>query len=205
MIPLAAKLIMSALLSALAVFLYFYLKGDYRRECMIAMLLSSCGDAFMVDNFIKIGDFGTYIGAAFFIAAHIIYGKCFYKMSKDKGYAVKGAGLYTGIAVMAASAIALAVLALVVPENPQPIMLCLIMIYVAVIGYHLVCNFSYSFSAKRLNYVLAFAVLIFYVSDLFIFFDMLNITHALRDYVWFVYPVAQLLLILFNSPLKKES
>lgn len=202
MIPLSAKLAMTFVLSATAVALFIWLGGKYRKQCMIAMLLSTCGDLFMVDDFIPLGDYGTYIGAAFFIAAHIVYGLCFRQMSRQSGYKTNCLGLYLGIAVMAASTIVLTVFNFLAAE-PAIIMFVLILVYIAVIGFHLVENFVFSFSARGISYILAFAVLIFYLSDVFIFLNMLGISDALRDYVWFVYPVAQLLLIVFNSPLRR--
>lgn len=203
MFPLWLKLLLSFLLSALAIVLFVFFNNEYRKQCMLAMLLSTFGDLFMVDDFIPLGEYGTYIGAALFIAAHLVYAKCFAKMAKDKGYSLKGSGMYIGIAVMVVSTIVIAVFNFLVPE-PAIIMFVLILVYIAVIGVHLCCNFAYGFADKGLSYFLPFAVLIFYLSDIFIFSDMLNIEHASRAYVWYLYPVAQLLLILFNSPLRKQ-
>lgn len=202
-IPLYVKIIMTVTLSALAVFLYFRLGGASRKLCMIAMLLSTVGDFFMTDTF-GIGSFSTYPGAAFFMAAHMVYAGCFVKAAKDSGYKYFGCGFWTGLILMVLTAAGLGVAAFTVPEKPQTVMFFLILLYIAVIGYNLCSNFAFSFAAKGKYLILPFAIVLFYATDIFIFLEMLDITDALRYYVWYGYPLAQLALILFNSPLSRQ-
>lgn len=202
-IPLYVKLIMTVALSTLSVFLYFRLGGISRKLCMIAMLLSTVGDFFMTDAF-GMGSFSTYPGAAFFMAAHVVYGGCFVKAAKEREYKYFGCGFRTGLVFMVLTAAGLGIAAFTVPEKPQTVMFFLILLYIAVIGYNLCSNFAFSFAAKGIYLILPFAIVLFYATDIFIFLEMLNITDALRYYVWYGYPLAQLALILFNSPLKKE-
>lgn len=202
-IPLYVKLIMTVALSTLSVFLYFRLGGISRKLCMIAMLLSTVGDFFMTDAF-GMGSFSTYPGAAFFMAAHVVYGGCFVKAAKKREYKYFGCGFRTGLVFMVLTAAGLGIAAFTVPEKPQTVMFFLILLYIAVIGYNLCSNFAFSFAAKGIYLILPFAIVLFYATDIFIFLEMLNITDALRYFVWYGYPLAQLALILFNSPLKKE-
>lgn len=202
-IPLYVKIIMTVALSALSVFLYFRLGGVSRKLCMLAMLLSTVGDFFMTDVF-GMGSFSTYPGAAFFMAAHMVYAGCFAKAAKERGYKYFGCGFFTGLAFMVLTAVGLGIAAFTVPEKPQTVMFFLILLYIAVIGYNLCSNFAFSFAAKGIYLILPFAIVLFYATDIFIFLEMLDVTAALRYYVWYGYPLAQLLLILFNSPLKKE-
>ncbi len=203
-IPLWLKIAMTVFLSALSVLLYFKLRGENRRLCMIAMLLSTVGDFFMTDVF-GIGGFSTYPGAAFFMAAHIVYAGCFVKAAKARGIKYFGCGFWTGLVFMVLTAAALGIAAFTVPEEPQPVMFFLILLYIAIIGYNLCSNFAFSFAAKGQYLILPFAIVLFYATDIFIFLEMLGITDALRYYVWYGYPLAQLALILFNSPLKKQA
>ena len=106
---------------------------------------------------------------------------------------------------MVLTAAGLGIAAFTVPEKPQTVMFLLILLYIAVIGYNLCSNFAYSFSAKGARLILPLAIVLFYATDIFIFLEMLDITDALRYYVWYGYPPAQLALILFNSPLKKKA
>ena len=203
-IPLYVKIIMTVALSAIAVFLFLRLGGQSRRLCMIAMLLSTVGDFFMTDVF-GIGSFSTYPGAAFFMAAHVVYGGCFAKALKEKGGRYFGCGFWTGLVFMVPTAAGLGIAAFTIPEKPQTVMFLLILLYIAVIGYNLCSNFAFSFAEKGQYLVLPFAIILFYATDIFIFLEMLNVTDAMRYYVWYGYPLAQLALILFNSPLKKRS
>lgn len=201
--PASVKIIMTALLSLTAIALFVFLGGMSRRDCMIAMLLSTVGDLFMIDGVIDL-PVSTYVGAAFFMAAHVVYAGCFMKKSKAQGFEYKNKGFKLGLAIMLVSAAVLGVLAFTVPEEPIAVMFFLILIYIAVIGYNLCSQFSFAFSAKGIYFILPFAITLFYATDLFIFNDMLNIEHTTRNLVWYGYPLAQLLIILFNSPLKKE-
>lgn len=203
MIPASAKMIMTALLSLAAIALFVFLGGRSRKECMLAMLISTVGDIFMVDGVIN-WEFGPVIGAAAFIVAHFVYAGCFRKNIAECGYEYKNKGFKLGLAIMILSAVVLGVLAFTVPEKPVTLMYFAILIYIAVIGYNLCTQFSFAFSAKGLYYILPFAITLFYATDIFIFHDMLNIEHISRNFVWYGYPLAQMLIVLFNAPLKKQ-
>lgn len=202
MISASAKMIMTAALSCVAVGMYVFLGGRSRRSCMLAMLLSSLGDVFMVDGIIN-WSLSTYVGAAFFISAHFVYADCFRKNGEERGFKYFGTGFYAGAAFMLLSVVMLAVLELTVPTEKMPLMFGLILIYIAVIGYNLCSGASFGFSAGGMFLVLPAALAVFYITDIFIFLDMLNIEHSLRSYVWYAYPAAQLCLVLFNSEFKK--
>lgn len=201
MLPRIAKIIISLSLSLLSVVLYFALKGEERKRCMYAMLLCTVGDFFMV-NFFPIGEMSTYIGAAFFMIGHVIYGLAFIKASKRKNYVIFNKAMKLGIASVILCTIVLGILAFVVPETPQIVMYCLILVYIAVIAFNLASQFSYAYSEKGTRYFLIVAMSLFFVSDFVIFLNMLSITPAYNDFVWATYIPAQLLIILFNQELK---
>ena len=202
MLPRTAKVIISLLLSAAAVVLYCTRKGKLRKQCMIAMLLCTVGDVFMV-NLFPIGEVSTFIGAAFFMAGHVVYGTGFLRAAVRKGYAVKNRGFSAGIALVILSAVLLGVLAFAVPAKPQTLMYFLILIYVAVIGYNLALQFSYAHSEKGLRYLTALGMGLFLISDFVIFLNMLDVTPAHNDFVWATYIPAQALVILFCDRLKR--
>ena len=201
MVPVYLRMIITALLSLISVLMFCVYKTEVRKNVMLAMLLSSVGDVFMV-NSASIGAFSTYIGAAVFIAAHIVYGEGFRKQIKAVGEKPYNKMLYAGVVVMVVSAVVLGVLAFTVADEKKPIMFVLILFYIAAIGYNVCMNFSYAKVAGGTACILPFAILAFYLTDIFIFEDMLNIDHSMRRFVWLIYPEAQLLLILFNSSLK---
>ena len=201
MLPRIAKVIISIVLSALSVTLYLTLRGRERKSCMLAMLLCTVGDLFMV-NLFGLGEVSTYPGAAFFMAGHLVYGLGFMKASREKNYAFRNGGFSTGLVFTAAVTVLLGVLAFTVPQKPQTLMFFLILIYIAVIGFNLVCQFSYAWSEKGSRFMIALGMALFLISDFVIFLNMLDVTPAHNDLVWATYIPAQLLILLFCRPLK---
>lgn len=203
MLPRTAKVIISILLSAMSVVLYCTLRGKLRKQCMIAMLLCTVGDVFMV-NLFPIGEASTFIGAAFFMAGHVVYGTGFLRALKRSGRPVKNRGLISGVVLTVFSAVLLGVLAFTVPEKPQTLMYFLILIYIAVIGYNLALQFSYAHAEKGLRYLIALGMGLFLLSDFVIFLNMLDVTPAHNDFVWATYIPAQALVLLFCDRLKQQ-
>lgn len=196
--PVYIKMMITAMLSVTAVILYVIFPSDLRKNCMIAMLLSSVGDVFMV-NTPKTGEYSTFIGAGFFIGAHIVYGGGFCREIRKKGKKVTGFPFYLGLGIMLLSAVLLGVGEFTISAEKKPIMFLLILVYIVAIGYNVCSEFAFSGYEKKLTLILPFSVLLFYITDVFIFLDMLKINDSLRQYVWYFYPVAQLMIILFNS------
>lgn len=201
--PVYAKMIITALLSITAVTIYIKLPCTLRKSCMIAMLLSSAGDVFMVNAPVT-GPFSTYVGAGFFIAAHLVYGGGFYGEMKKADTVIINPSFFTGLAIMLLSAAGLGVAEFAGSTGKKPVLFVLILVYIAAIGYNVCSMFSYAENKKGLTFLLPPAVILFYITDVFIFLDMLEINGSLRQYVWWFYPIAQLVIILFNSPFKKE-
>jgi len=198
------KMIYSLCMCVLAIVLYIIKKGELRRKCMGGMVISSMGDFFMVD-ILGLGGISTYPGAAFFMLAHVIYGLAFIKEGKKKGYKFFNSGFKAGIIFVLVLTIALAVLAFTVPEKPETLMFFLILIYIAIITFNLVCQFSYASSEKGARWMLVVAMALFIISDFIIFLNMLAITPAHNKLVWATYIPAQVLITIFNSPLKKAN
>lgn len=196
------KVCLSLAISVTAIVLYKTKPGVCRKGVMTAMLVCTLGDVFMTD-LIGIGDVSTYPGAVLFIIAHILYGMTFKKSAAGTEAGYKNTGLKRGFLVMTASAAVLAVLALAVPETPQYVMLVLILVYIAAIGFNVCSQFAYGFAAGGRARVLPWAAVLFYVSDICIFLGMLDITELFNNAVWFLYLPAQLLIVLFNSNAEK--
>lgn len=193
------KVILSASISILAVLLYFVFKGRERKLCALAMLLCTLADVFMTD-IVGIGDLSTYIGGGLFISAHIVYFLCFRGAVKRKGYPLKNKARNAGIALTALAAVLLSILAFTAADEPQPVMLCLLLVYLFIIGANLSAQYSYAFSDGGMRRLIALGMTLFLVSDFVVFLPMLNICPEHNDLVWFLYLPAQLLIVLFNSP-----
>lgn len=201
--PLYLKLICTGLLSVIATILFLLnRKSKTRLFCMIAMILCSIGDVFMTNSF-KIDDMiSTIIGASSFIAGHIVYAYMFYRLIKlNKGKLVN-VGFIVGLVAGLVPIIVMDILGTTLVGEPSVLYLVAVPIYVLVITIHIACNFSYGWQHKSWRtLILAVAVTLFYVTDIWIFLYMFKLApKSLQDCVWHFYPLAQLLIILFCVP-----
>lgn len=200
--PLYLKLICTGVLSLVAIVLFLLnRKSKPRLYCMIAMILCSIGDVFMT-NSLKINDMvSTIIGALSFILGHLVYAYMFYTLKNKQGKLVNP-GFVAGLVVGLVPIIVMDILGFTIVEEPEVLYLIAVPVYVLVITIHISCNFSYAWQIKSWrSIVLAFAVVLFYVTDIWIFLYMFKLApKALQDCVWHFYPLAQLLLILFCTP-----
>lgn len=204
MVPDYARMIITFCLSAFSLLMFLIYRSELRKNCMFAMFICSLGDIFMVFRD-KIGDFSAFLGAGLFIAAHILYGSGFYKEIRKSNNRISNPGFYCACCLMIISAICLGISEFSGNQPVMPVMFVLILLYIAAIGYNVCSMFSYAYIFKKGAFVLPFAVILFYITDIFIFLDMLQINGTLRQYVWCFYPLAQLCILLFNSPIRKKS
>ena len=204
--PLYLKLVFTACLSVLAIVLHaINPKSKARRLCMFAMLLCTVGDVFMTNSF-KIDDMvSTIIGAVSFMGGHVFYAWMFYQL-KEKRPKIRNLGSLIGIIIGIVPIVVIVILGATLVPEPKVLYLCAVPVYVLVITMHIAMNFSYSFEIKSWrSFVLVFAVVLFYVTDIWIFLYMFGLApKSLQDCVWYFYPIAQLLLILFCAPTIKE-
>jgi len=201
------KILMSITLSVIAISLFLLFKTKFRKTIMIYMILSTIGDIFMT-NFIWINQMvNLFIGAGSFIAAHIVIGIEYIKYSKENNLQYINKGFWGGLSVVILSIILVTILAFTVPakENQSVLLYFLVLIYAVIIGFNICGNFSYAFNRKGNQYVLPIAIVVFFITDIWIFLKMLNIYAILNQYfVWYFYPFAQFFIILFIEPFKKE-
>ena len=196
------KVILSFILSGIAIAMYITFKNTNRKLCMFAMLSSSMGDIFMTD-ILNIGSLSTYFGAAFFILAHIIYALCFVLASKRKNYKFLNKGFYVGIIIVVITIIALTSLMLIKTNKMQGMYIPLLA-YLLFISFNFLSQYSYAYSEKGYRYLLMIGMLLFLISDFLVFLPMLSICQEsmhYNDIIWFTYIPAQLLIIVFNSEL----
>ena len=194
------KVTVSILLSLLAVYLFLRYRGRERKLCMAGMLLSTAGDVFMTDV-LKLGDVGTYPGAAFFILAHIVYAVCFLKAGKRAGIRLQNRGFRAGILLTAASAVLITVLMFAKTGEIQSMYFPLLL-YLAFIGMNLVSQFSYGYGKRGKCVFLIPAMTLFLVSDILVFLPMLSVLQESVGYnilIWVFYVPAQLLIVLCNT------
>lgn len=201
--PIFIRLIITFSISLFSIILYKLSPCPLRKSCTLAMVICSVGDIFMVSA-PKLGTFSTYIGAGLFVTAHIIYGGGFYNNIKEQKLYIFNSSFRLGFIIMLATVVCLAICEFFLADEKKPIMFVLIILYIFAIGYNVCSMFSYSKHISGLSLILPPAVILFYITDIFIFLDMLGINSELRKYVWYLYPIAQLAIVLFNSPIKNN-
>ena len=199
------KVAVSVLLSALAVWLYRKYGGAERRWCMVGMLLSTAADIFMTDV-MHLGASSTYPGAGFFIAAHLVYGVCFLRASRKKGYRFANRGFWIGLGISALVFLLLTGAMLAHTGSVQSMYLP-ILGYMAFIAFNTASQFSYGHSEKGTRYCLTAAMSLFLCSDFLVFLPLLGIcgeSELFNGLIWLFYVPAQLLIVTFNSDLAKS-
>lgn len=197
-----AKLILSGSLSVLSVILFLSFKGRERKLVMYAMLLSTLGDVFMTDTF-HMGGRSVIPGAAFFIASHVVYIICFTGAVRNTGRPLVNVPFRVGVILTAVAAGDLFFMMMNIAKSVQPMFFPLL-IYLAVIGMNLSCQYSYAAVSGGTKNFLALGMTLFLISDFIVFLPMLNVCGEMNDLVWATYVPAQLLIVLFNSDFKKQ-
>ncbi len=192
--------VLTVLLSLTALLLAVIRRQSYAWVCFAAMLMSSVGDLFMTG----FGDIGTLVpnsfifGAGAFAISHIIY-LCAYRiLIRRRGYRTKNAGMYAAI-VFALGCLLYFTYVCAVRGDFSMYPVC--MIYLAVIAANCATIFSYSHSRARDGhpYMLLAAVgaLSFMLSDFFIGLGTLAGINDLDFLIWWLYPIGQILMLLF--------
>ena len=189
-------------MSLLAVLLAFVQPSAHRFLCAAAMILSSFGDIVLM-NFKGIGARMSvpyfYVGAGFFILAHIVYACSFLYRIRQNGYPYLNAGFMTAAVLVLLAWIALTVFAFR-KGRIDWVMYGLCFVYMCIIGLNCATIFSFAFSAGGWYLLAAAGALSFFVSDLIIGADKLAgiSTPALQNGIWWFYPIGQILIILFG-------
>ena len=198
---LPGSLVLTSLLSLFALVMAVFFGGGDRWICFAAMLLSSCGDIFLMNlDFIR-SRFANYfvIGAAFFMLSHLVYAAAFLRLIRENGYQIKGAGLVSAVIV---SVLVLAVMLILMVKNGTytPSALLLSLIYLGIITVNMACVFGFTFHAAADGHawrlISAVGVLSFFISDCIIGLDILCGVKNFGHLIWWFYPIGQLLLLI---------
>ena len=197
---LPGSMVLSGLLSLTALVLALCFTGKDRWLYCAAMILSTIGDLFMA-NFSSISEKlpvpSFFVGATFFIFAHILYIFTYRVLIRQNGFVLVNPGF------LAAVVFVLACGALVLGKclrngNVDWAMLILCVIYMCIIGFNCATIFSYAWSVKSIRSIAALGALSFFLSDLIIGVEALTgfTTDFLWEMIWWLYPIGQFLMIL---------
>lgn len=196
---LPGSFVLTCLMSILALTLAAVSPSPHRIGCAAAMLLSTAGDIVLM-NFRGIGSRLPvpyfYVGAGFFILAHIAYIAAFLLKIRQSGGRLMGPGALTAVCIVLAAWVVLTVMTLQ-KGRTDPVMYALCFVYMCIIGLNCMTIFSCAFSAGGWHLLAAAGALSFFISDLIIGLDKLaGITSpALEKAIWWFYPVGQILIL----------
>lgn len=199
---LPGSFVLTCLMSFLAVLLALLQPSVHRTLCAAAMILSSFGDIVLM-NFRGVGTripvSYFYVGAGFFILAHIIYICAFSHRIRQSGTPYLNAGFAAAAVLVLLVWIVLTVAAFR-KGRIDWVMYGLCFVYMCIIGLNCATIFSFAFSAGGWYLLAAAGALSFFVSDLII--GMVKLagisTPALQNGIWWFYPIGQILIILFG-------
>ena len=193
-------IMLSSLLSLTAVLLAFSFRTKDRWLCMAAMLLSTAGDIFM-DNFMDIGSKipipPFFVGAAFFICAHIVYIFVYRTLIRQNGYALVNPGFWAAIVFI----LACGVLVIAKSLSGGTVnwgMMALCVVYMCIIGTNCAFISSFAWSVKSIRSLAALGAVSFFISDLIIGYNVLvgYPGDAIWGLIWWFYPIGQFFMIL---------
>lgn len=196
---LPGNFVLTLLISLYGIILACIFRTPQRIICAVAMLLSSLGDILLMDYkpvTKRLPLRGFTAGAASFGIAHLVYASAFILIMVNEGYALVNWGFFCGIALFAASVIALICL-MKTKQQDNAVMKVLPFCYLLLISFNLTVIFSCSVSRGAYGLISGLGALSFYVSDLILSMRLISsikIRHN-EELVWWFYPIGQILLL----------
>ena len=191
------KLLISITLLLFA-FAIFYINPNEidKRFCLIAMLFSFFGDVAL--NCVPIQKrhrLLLYIGAVFFMIAHLLYANAFYWL-----ISINNNPFFNPGTVFAAFFIILLFSCTIFftiysKSKPKAMTIFIFILYTIVIGINFVTIYSYSWSFTSITFI---GALSFLISDFIIGIETIFKvkSEVLRKLVWIFYPIGQFLILL---------
>lgn len=174
----------------------FVYPDSYERTiCLIAMAFCFIGDvALNCMPLNKRPHWLLYLGAFFFMIAHLVYAYAYYTLISNNSYEFFNPGAYMAIGFMVLILIAIFIFILKFNVSVKPVMLIVFGFYAVIIGINFVTICSYSWSAKAFSFV---GALSFLISDLIIGIETIFKVKSdiLRKMVWIFYPVGQIIML----------
>lgn len=189
---------LTGLMSLLALILAILFPSPARWLCFAAMLFSSVGDIFLmhlpaIEK--KLPNYFVF-GAASFMAAHVLYALCYYRLIRQSGAAVLNPGAW-GMVVIALAMAAWFILS--ARKTGRMDQLPLILVYIVMISLDAGMVVSYAWSQglqNPLTLLAAAGAASFLVSDLIIGLGMVTGITCYDHLIWWYYPIGQILMII---------
>lgn len=183
----------------LAIVLALTLKSQRNRILVIvATLFGLIGDVIMALD----ASWRVMVGGSFFLLEHIVYIVMLILLIKKERIDLrKNIAFYIGVAFFVISTIVIEALAFTMVEKQNVALALLVALYILGLSTNLALNFAYSYKKKGTYYLFALGMLIFFITDIWVFLSALKINSAASNLIWYFYPIGQLLLVLFNNDL----
>lgn len=190
------KLLISITLLCFAFILYCIQPNELDRQlCLLAMLFSFLGDLSL--NCMPINKrphWLLYLGAAFFMIAHLLYATAYYWLIRESNNLFFNLGAViacTFIILLFAVSIAFTIYSKNRPSIMTIIVFCL---YTFIIGINFVTIYSYSWIFASAAFI---GALSFLISDFIIGIETVFKVKSeiLRKLVWIFYPIGQILIL----------
>ena len=196
---LPGSMVLSGLLSLTALVLALVFRTKDRSLCFAAMFLSTFGDLFMA-NFPSVSEKlpipSFFVGATFFIFAHIVYIFAYHSLIRENAYTFINPGFWAAVGFVLFCGV-LVIIKCFRNGNVPWAMLILCVIYMCIIGLNCATIFSFAWSVKSIRSIVALGALSFFLSDLIIGVEALTgyTTDFLWSMIWWLYPIGQVLII----------
>lgn len=193
------KSIVMSLILIIAIVLAIALKSQRNRILVIfATLFGLIGDVIMALD----ASWRVYVGGSFFFLEHIVYiAMLILLIKKEKINLRNNVAFYIGVAFFIITTITIEILAFTMVEKQNIALAILVAVYIFGLSTHLALNFAYSYKKKGTYYLFALGMLIFFITDIWVFLSALKINKDASSMIWYFYPIGQLLLVLFNNDL----
>ena len=197
---LKGELVLTILLSSLALILALIVRTPERYTCLAAMLFCTGGDL-VIMNFRGIRRYIKHLlpaGACLFAIGHIFYLMTYRMHFLHEGYRMSpdNVGLWMGIGLVAVGMIGGCFSCI---KFGRKRMIPLIVFYGAVLGSNACMVLSYMWEAADVRPAAVLAgigAVVFMISDFGVAIERLDRRHDWHSFVWWTYPVGQVLLIL---------
>jgi len=197
---LKGELVLTTILSSLALVLALVFRTPERFTCLAAMLFCTGGDL-VIMNFRGIRRYIRHllpVGASLFAVGHIFYLITYRMKFVQEGYGTSplNTGFYIGVGVVLAGMLGGIFFCI---RFGRKRMIPLIVLYGMVLGANACTIVSYAWAAAPKNPMAVLAgigAVTFLVSDFGVAIERLDRRHDWHSFVWWTYPVGQILLIL---------
>ncbi len=190
------KISLSFLMVSLSICLFLIFKTYDRALCVLALFFSFSGDLLLNNKQIpsKQRKSSLILGATSFTLAHIFFFFAYLNKIMENNY------YYFNKGVILAFLILLSLTFFLIFSTNNPSNLFVIgLIYLWITGINYITIFSYSFSAQHLVYLPAFGGMLFLISDVIIGLENFSTlkSRLARELIWWLYPIGQILIIIF--------